>query len=155
MKDPRLSAGFARSFEERRPGDEAGAQVPRWEEGPRRAGELAGAGQACAPARLRSPSEGQTKPMGNEMDEYETRVAFAELSAQRFVIEVLLARELARMHNAERDHFISEALRISRNTGHLEAGSDEEAERVADVAVQTQQRIEKIFESAKVRAGVK
>lgn len=78
----------------------------------------------------------------------------AEMSAQRFIIEVLLANLIDRLPENQRDNFIRDLLRVGYKTDHFHASDDEEAEMIADVAVQTQERLRRIVERACERAGI-
>jgi hypothetical protein len=91
--------------------------------------------------------------MEMEMDEQTAREYAAELNALRFISEILLAHLLAHTPADSRKEFIAQVLLVGRRTDHLRARSEHEAEEIADVAVLTQQRIERLVERALERAG--
>ncbi|WP_315759335.1 hypothetical protein [Bradyrhizobium sp. SZCCHNRI2007] len=81
------------------------------------------------------------------------RAMAAELSAHRFIIEVLLMQHLQRCDPEVRAAFIANLLRVGAKTDHLTAQTEAEAEEMADIAVQTQQRLHAIVAAAAARLG--
>lgn len=101
--------------------------------------------------------EGPTDPTEFEMDEVTERDIAARLSAQQFIIEILLSSiiEIFRRSGDNVDGLMTTILRVSQNIDHLSADNDEEAEQLSDIAVLTQMHIANIVERAKGRAGLR
>lgn len=76
----------------------------------------------------------------------------ALLSAHEFLLEVVVARELARMPLPQSEMFVSEMIRISRKSYGPITGDPEQIERMQQVQAMLETSVEKFFAKAARRA---
>lgn len=87
------------------------------------------------------------------MDEETIRDISAELTTLRFVTEILLTNFIRNLPHNEREPFINDLLRVGKKTDHLQAATDEDAEQMADIAVRSNDRLERLVLGALRRLG--
>lgn len=81
------------------------------------------------------------------------RRLFAIASAQEFIIEILLANFIDKLDINQSEAFVRDVMRVGSRTDHLTAKDDREAEVLADVAVMSQEHLQRLVEKALSRAG--
>lgn len=84
--------------------------------------------------------------------EDDNRRLHAIASAQEFALEILLTNFMVGLSPEDRDGFAAEIIRVGSNTEHLTAPNDTAAEILADIAVQSHERLAALISKARSRA---